>query len=137
MVEIKCDGKINNRPVKLVRKTTEYGTTFMVKPKRFDIDTPHITVLSNGKWEVHEDSADGRWFRTMHLIGEGSIDSGIDPFIRNEGFDMALVPLYQANFDICADSNGSRVSILTGNPWVLRAIGTYGPWKAKTEYMIS
>lgn len=138
MVEIKSDGKINDRPVKVIRKTTECGTAFMVKSKEFDINTPHITVLSNGKMEAHEDSADSRSFRSMHVLGEGSVDSGIMPFIGNEGLDMAVVPLYEVNgFAIYTGLNGSRVSIPTGNAWCLRVVGKYGPWKAKNRNLAS
>jgi hypothetical protein len=119
MVEIKFDGKIEGKPVKGIQRTTQYGTTYMAKPKFFDVNTPHIEVLPDGRMEVHEDSYDGRLFRVMQNYLEGSIDSATS-HIRNEGMDMAVFPMYEANG-------------FTIDTWCLRIMGKFGPWKQKTK----
>lgn len=135
MVEIKFDGKIDDKPVKGIRRATEDGTTYMAKPKCFNVNTPHIKVSPDGRMEVHEDSYDGSRFRVLQNYLEGSIDSALT-FIGNEGMDMVVFPMYEANgFTIDSGLNGSRVLIPTGNTWCLRIVGKFGPWKPKTKPM--
>jgi hypothetical protein len=134
VTEKKFNGKINNKPVKVIVKNKGYKKEWFAKPKDFNINTPHFEQKISGTLEVHEDSADGKSFRVMTVnnVYSGSFYSG-STFVANKGMDIAVLPMIETanGFAINTSSSGCLVMIPSGNEWCLMAFGIYGPWQPK------
>ena len=136
MTKAKFNGKIDDKPVKVIVVDKGYKQMWFAKPKNFDINTPHFEQKIDSTLEVHEDSACGKSFRVMAIksIYSGSFYSG-STFAENKGLDIAVLPMNPTanGFAINTSLSGSYVKIPTDNEWCLMAIGTYGPWQQKTK----
>jgi hypothetical protein len=134
MPEIKFNGKIDGKPVKVIVKDKGYKMMWFAKPKGFDVDTPHFEQKVGGTLEVHMDSADGNSFRVMNVnaIYSGSFYAG-STFASNKGMDIVVLPMNPTanGFAIDTRGSGSYIQIPTDNEWCLMAFGTFSPWKQK------
>jgi hypothetical protein len=134
MPEVKFNGKIDGKPVKVIVKDKGYKMMWFAKPKDFDVDTPHFEQEVGGTLEVHMDSADGKSFRIMDVnaIYSGSFYAG-STFASNQGMDMVVLPMNPTanGFAINTSESGSSIQIPTDNEWCLMALGTLSPWIRK------
>ena len=131
----KFNGKIGGKPVKVIVIDKGWKKTYFAKPKDSDVDTPHFDVINNFL-QVHEDSANGEYFRSMNIntLYSGSFYIG-GTFAHNRGMDSVVLPMNPTahGFTVDISPNGKTVSIPSGSEWCLMAFGTFGTWKTKKK----
>jgi len=128
----KCNGTIDGKPVKVIVKDNGLKIAYFAKPKKYDVTTPHFEQPVSGSITVHQHSPDCKQFRVMisSEIYSGSFTSGTT-FASNNGKDMAVLPMKETanGFAINFSSSGSKVTITSGEQWVLMAYGKWGEWR--------
>ena len=111
-----------------------YKVEYFAKPKDFDINTPHVTVINN-TLEVHEDSADGNFFRKMEVDRtlSGSVQVA-GTYASNHNMDLVILPMSATpnGFVINTSKAGAQFTSQTNQKeWVVAAVGKFGEWQPK------
>jgi hypothetical protein len=132
----KCNGTIDDKPVKLIIRDKGWKQEYFAKPKDKDLDTPHIVAV-NGTLDVHLDSADGNSFRPMYVdqVGSGSLRVG-STFAANRGMYMVILPMYPTadQFAINTNYSGGLITLKNPDEWCIMAFGTLGTWQRKPNH---
>ncbi len=134
MPKSEFNGKIDGKHVKTIVKYVDgREPEVFAKPKNSDVNTPHFYNFE-GNIEIHQDSADNRFFRKMDLVkvASGSLSSGIT-FVANEGLDLAMLPVKESADGFSLDTNGSGcvVSFPHGSEHVVMGYGNWTNWTLK------
>lgn len=123
------DATIDGARIKVIFKERQW----FAKPKDHDIDTPHFYQDTNGILEVHQDSADDLYYRTMkpNMICSGSYSSG-STWVTNQGTGLAVLPMETSanGFRVLTTPSGSTL-LLPADSWCLMAVGPWSGWIKK------
>lgn len=132
----KFDAKIDGKSVKVIVKLKKgYKKQVFAKPKKSDVDTPHF-VKTHNIWEVHQDSANGEYYRVMQpqVIASGAFHT-MENYVRNSGLDLVVLPTQETANGVLINTDSSGVWVTmpfwVGNQTYFWALGKWDEWKRK------
>lgn len=128
------DGTFDGGRVKVIVKKKKDGEDMVfAKPKDEDVITLDFRE-NKGILSVHQDSADGRYYRRMEnpeFIGSGILSQG-ENFVHGKGLDVFALPMKETADGFIIDTTPSGVYInLPVGGYCLMAFGKSDEWQPK------